>query len=141
MLLMAPVFRINLILTVEFFVLLAALFFCAYVAKNQLSKWLRYSGIAVSVIMALIIVCTAVNSLRMRAYCRANNYTMGQMDCCMGMGPGCGPMMKGKMKGGCYPMMDKKYKHEWKEDKDEMNEKEEPMKENEQPKPMEQEKK
>lgn len=131
MLLVASVFKMNLILTIELFVLLFAILVKAYVEKNQLGKWLKYSTLAVGVIMALIIVCTLVNAFR-----------CGRMDgCCMGMGPGCGPMMKGKMKGGCYPMMDKKYKHEWKEDKDEMNKKEEPMKEDEQPEKMEQEKK
>ncbi|MBW8051461.1 MAG: hypothetical protein FVQ77_14200 [Cytophagales bacterium] len=56
------VFKLNALFTFEFFVLICAILLLAYVNKQQLSKWYKWGAGAISVIMVLIIICTAVNA-------------------------------------------------------------------------------
>ena len=56
------VFKLNALFTFEFFVLICSILLLAYVNKQQLSKWYKWGAGAISVIMVLIVICTAVNA-------------------------------------------------------------------------------
>ena len=56
------VLKLNALFSFEFLVLILAIFLLAYVSKNKLNKWYRYLSICCVIVLAGIIICTAVNS-------------------------------------------------------------------------------
>lgn len=61
-LLLCNVFKLNMILTVEIFVLIAAVFLLSYISRHQLNKWYRYTATGIVIFLGLIVLCTIVNA-------------------------------------------------------------------------------
>ncbi len=72
--LLSNVFCINALLTFELIALVFALFLLAYVRKQELNKLYKYIACAVSTILVLLIICTAVNAFRGHHKCKGKHH-------------------------------------------------------------------
>lgn len=59
-------FRIALLLSVDMFLLIAAIFLLVYISKNQLSKWFTYGAVAIVITIITMMICSVCCSVCMR---------------------------------------------------------------------------
>lgn len=65
-------FKVALLLSVEMFVLVAAIFLLVYITKSQVSKWFTYSAAGIVISVLMMMVCTTFGAFCMK-HCSQNN--------------------------------------------------------------------
>lgn len=75
---------LNALFTFEFLVLICSLFLFIYISKHKLNKWFRYFSLAITIIIGLLIICTATNAVFRahdhRSKCCEHSFHMMQGD-------------------------------------------------------------
>lgn len=94
------ILKLNCLLTFESFALIAAFFLIAYMKKQEMSKWLVYSSVAIAIFVFSLILCTSFNA----CYLKKCNENEGA--CNMEQGYNCYPsQMRGGAMGHCNKEM------------------------------------
>lgn len=65
-------FKLALLLSVEMFVLVAAIFLLVYIIKSQVSKWFTYGAAIIIIKVLIMMICTVFGAVCIK-HCSQNN--------------------------------------------------------------------
>ena len=65
-------FKLALLLSVEMFVLVAAIFLLVYIIKSQVSKWFTYGAALIIIKVLIMMICTVFGAICIK-HCSQNN--------------------------------------------------------------------